>query len=160
MAIAEWISGVWAETERMLQAKPTVAYESKRELAIQSAIAELYAAAAPGVAVPPPSELDTADPLIQELIAWISVQRLIPLAKDVYMQDPLSTNESYQPGGSGGVSYYNKAQALDVLAEQLTTWIAARQPLVIKLIRAMVGTVPTPRPRLPFFALARGERGR
>lgn len=158
MTIATWISGVWPETEQRLRERPVVGYDAQRDRAVTSAIAEVYATATPNLPPPSGSALDDADPLIQELIAWLAVLRLIPLARDVYMQEALSTNESYQPGGSGGVSYYNKIEALDALAADLRERSAARLPLVVQRIRGSLGRPPAPRPT--FFTLARGGRGR
>lgn len=111
--ISAQVTAIWPTTETLLTAATGVAYSTQKALAISWAKRMLY-----GSLVVP------AEASIPELAAyWIADQavvRLIPLARDWYMQQRLSDSKE-----NASISFYDKVAQLDKLKAELIASLQA-----------------------------------
>lgn len=147
MSISERITDTWGITEARLLELANTHYARTKSRTTQDQINDLYRTYAPAQPIPTEADVDALNnDLIERYVAARVVLKLIPVARDMYMQDRTSKSASQAFGGSMSSSYLDRTRELDNLQEDLTREVQELQGVVADIIQ------PTPVLRRPVSA--------
>jgi hypothetical protein len=147
MSISERITDMWGITESKLLLQPESHYARAKARISQDQINDLYRRYTSVQPIPAEAEVDALNnDLIERYIAAKTVIKLIPVARDMYMQERISKSASQSFGGSMSSSYIDRTRELDDLEQALLAEVEDLQDYVIGIIQ------PVPITRRPISA--------